>query len=239
MSTSALTDSPRTQRQCMRRHGYRRFWKKAERARYLPPLLWTFPGAGNTWLRMLLDFATGVYTGSVYGDMSLLPLLPGEGRCDRPVIAVKAHPIHIDSNDFVLAQGGLLRLNTTRKPQYIKCSSFRFDSAIAVVRDPYAAIWAEYKRYTNWKEVVGNKHSQSEACQSALRRQSIHSGALLRACFDSQHFQVKARTLARTWKHMWFHYGRFERLAGVRMLHVNYEHLLDEVTRLATLRRRA
>ena len=43
-------------------------------------------------MRLLLDHATGVYTGSVYGDPSLLPLLPGEGRCDRSVVAVKVHP---------------------------------------------------------------------------------------------------------------------------------------------------
>jgi len=221
----------------MKHHGYRHFWNRAQRARYLPPLLWTFPGAGNTWLRMLLDFSTGVYTGSIYGDMSLLPLLPGEGRCDRSVVALKAHPMHIDSNDFVEMPDGLLGLNVTRKLQYLKCSSFRFDSAVAVVRDPYAAIFAEYKRYTNWREVVGNRHSDSAECQAALRKQSIHSGAMLRACFNSQHFYSKARSLARSWKHMWFHYGRFEKISGTRMLHINYESLLDEETRLATLRR--
>lgn len=221
----------------MKRHGYRHFWNRLQKSRYLPPLLWTFPGAGNTWLRMLLDFSTGVYTGSVYGDMSLLPLLPGEGRCDRSVIAVKAHPVHVDSNDFIHAEDGLLQLNVTRKLQYLKCSSLRFDSAIAVVRDPYAAIFAEYKRYTNWKEVVGNKHANSEECQLALRKNPIHSGALLRACFNEQHFQSKARTLARSWKHMWFHYYRFEKIPGTRMLHINYEHLLNEQTRFTTLRR--
>lgn len=225
-----------SQRQCMQRYGYRRFWNRVQKARYLPPLLWTFPGAGNTWLRMLLDFSTGVYSGSIYGDMSLLPLLPGEGRCDRSVIAVKAHPIHIDSNDFIPA-GRHLRLNVSRKVQYLKCESLRFDRAIAVVRDPYAAIFAEYKRHTNWKEVVGNKHSHSEACQTALRKQSIHSGALLRACFDASHFYGKARSLARSWKHMWYHYMRFEKIEGTRMLHINYENLLNEEERMATLRK--
>ena len=52
---------------------------------------------------MLLDYATGIYSGSVYGDPSLLPLLPGEGRCDRSVVAVKVHPTHVDSNDMVRA----------------------------------------------------------------------------------------------------------------------------------------
>ena len=222
----------------MRRHGYRRFWNRAQRARHLPPVLWTFPGAGNTWLRMLLDFSTGVYTGSIYGDMSLLPLLPGEGRCDQSVIAVKAHPIHIDSFDFVrAAQGHLFQLNITRKPQYLKCSSFRFNSAIAVVRNPYDAIWAEYKRYTNWKEVFVGDASQNEDCKKELRRQSLHSGALLRSCFSTPHFRQKARYLARTWKHMWFHYGRFEGTPGTRLLHIRYEDLLNARTRLLTLRK--
>ena len=79
---------------------------------------------------MLLDYATGVYTGSIYGDPSLLPLLPGEGRCDRSVVAVKAHPAHLDSFDFVPTAAGLLRLNLTRKPQYVKCAPYRFASAI-------------------------------------------------------------------------------------------------------------
>lgn len=32
----------------------------------------SFPGSGNTWLRYLLQQATGIYTGSVYKDFGLL-----------------------------------------------------------------------------------------------------------------------------------------------------------------------
>lgn len=187
---------------CLHKHGYRRFWNRLQRSRHLPPLLWTFPGAGNTWLRMLLDYSTGIYTGSIYGDPSLLPLLPGEGRCDRSVIAVKAHPFHIDSFDIVPAAGGLLQLNTSRKPHYSKCAPYRFSGAIIVLRDPYRAIWAEYKRHVNWREVVVGRPSgdgTSRACRLALRAQSLHSGALLRDCFDTAHFHNRALHLARTW----------------------------------------
>lgn len=31
----------------------------------------SFPGAGNTWLRHLIELATGFYTGSYYFDGSL------------------------------------------------------------------------------------------------------------------------------------------------------------------------
>ena len=36
------------------------------------------PGSGNTWLRHLLEQATGVFTGSIYCDHSLKALFPGE-----------------------------------------------------------------------------------------------------------------------------------------------------------------
>lgn len=60
--------------------------------RNAPPLLWSFPGSGNTWVRALIEHATGVSTGSVYNDSTLHNSLLGEGKCDDSVIAIKAHP---------------------------------------------------------------------------------------------------------------------------------------------------
>ena len=34
-------------------------------------MLASFPGSGNTWVRLLLEDASGFYTGSVYTDGSL------------------------------------------------------------------------------------------------------------------------------------------------------------------------
>lgn len=229
--------SASTSRSCQHRFGHRRFLTPQQQ--HLPPLLWTFPGAGNTWIRVLLDYSTGVYSGAIYGDPSLLPLLPGEGRCDRSVIAVKAHPQHIDSNDFLPATRGTLRLNITRKPQYAKCAPLRFRGAIVVVRDPYRAIWAEYKRYVNYREVVANRpagEQRSVACRRALRAQSLHSGALLRACFDAAHFRQHATRLARQWKHSWYHYGRFRSMPQAQLLQVSYEDLTLPQKRLEVLR---
>lgn len=36
-----------------------------------PIILFSFPGSGNTWIRHLMDISMGIYTGSVYNDMSL------------------------------------------------------------------------------------------------------------------------------------------------------------------------
>ena len=225
---------------CLRNYGYRRFWNRLQRTKHLPPLLWTFPGAGNTWIRMLLDYATGIYSGSIYGDPSLLPLLPGEGRCDRSVIAVKAHPSHIDSFDFVPG-GSLIRLNVSRKPQYAKCARLRFTRAIVVLRDPYRAIWAEYKRHVNWREIVVGRpygaESSSTACRHALRSQPLHGGAMLRVCFDAPHFHHHAQHLARSWKHAWFHYNRFRSMRHAQLLQIAYEDLVDKSKRIAVLRK--
>jgi len=50
-----------------------------------PPMLLSFPGSGNTWLRILIDCATGIYTGSIYSDTTLYDSLPGEKFCDYSV----------------------------------------------------------------------------------------------------------------------------------------------------------
>ena len=34
-------------------------------------VLASFPGSGNTWSRLVLEEATGVFTGAIYNDASL------------------------------------------------------------------------------------------------------------------------------------------------------------------------
>ena len=52
----------------------------------------SFPGSGNTWLRYLLQQATGVTTGSVYKDFALLKNgFPSESVANGSVLVVKTH----------------------------------------------------------------------------------------------------------------------------------------------------
>ena len=47
--------------------------KFGEEKQFFPPIpLLSMPGAGNTWLRHVIQQATGFYTGSIYNDKSLL-----------------------------------------------------------------------------------------------------------------------------------------------------------------------
>ena len=45
----------------------------------IPSVLASFPGSGNTWARLLLEFSSGIYHGSVYDDIDLMRLMPAEG----------------------------------------------------------------------------------------------------------------------------------------------------------------
>ncbi|XP_062445783.1 sialate:O-sulfotransferase 2 [Rhea pennata] len=84
----------------------------------------SFPGAGNTWARHLIELATGFYTGSYYFDGSLYNKgFKGERdhwRSGR-TICVKTH------------ESGRREIES-------------FDAAILLVRNPYKALMAEFNR---------------------------------------------------------------------------------------------
>ncbi|ELT90154.1 hypothetical protein CAPTEDRAFT_215418 [Capitella teleta] len=57
---------------------------------FIHTALASYQGAGNTWLRHLIEVVTGFYTGSIYREKHLLTQFKGEMR-DSGVIAVKTH----------------------------------------------------------------------------------------------------------------------------------------------------
>ncbi|XP_025903771.1 WSC domain-containing protein 1 [Nothoprocta perdicaria] len=84
----------------------------------------SFPGAGNTWARHLIEHATGYYTGSYYFDGTLYNK-GFKGEKDhwrsRRTICVKTH------------ESG-------------KTDIEMFDSAILLIRNPYKSLMAEFNR---------------------------------------------------------------------------------------------
>lgn len=82
----------------------------------------SFPGSGNTWLRYLLQQATGLLTGSVYKDYALLKNgFPAELVVNGSVLVVKTHEFGPNA----------------RKP---------FDRVVLLVRNPFASLQAEFNR---------------------------------------------------------------------------------------------
>ncbi|KAJ8982194.1 hypothetical protein NQ317_013496 [Molorchus minor] len=87
-----------------------------------PIALASFPGSGNTWLRYLLQQATGYYTGSIYKDYGLLKNgFPAESVYNGSVLVVKTH-------------------------EYGPRARSKFAKAILLVRSPGRAIQAEFNR---------------------------------------------------------------------------------------------
>ena len=97
MGTKEYTGPTLTKKQCAikirsgKNNGsYMRYYSLHEQRS--PPMLYTYPGSGNTWSRLLIENAVGVYTGSVYNDHTLVRELPGELKCDPKVSVIKVHP---------------------------------------------------------------------------------------------------------------------------------------------------
>lgn len=108
--------------QCFAAYGKREFLPPGTvRA---PPILYSFPGSGNTWVRLLVEHATGYYTSSPYMDKSLLPLFPGEfSFSNNKTVLLKLHP----------------QITGYPYPSFLLNHS-----TVVLLRDPFASIWSNY-----------------------------------------------------------------------------------------------
>mmetsp|Transcript_12586 Transcript_12586/g.41244 ORF Transcript_12586/g.41244 Transcript_12586/m.41244 type:complete len:471 (-) Transcript_12586:1259-2671(-) len=124
-----------------------------------PTFLWSLPGSGNTWVRILFEAATGLYSGSIYFDKNLYHGgLQGEfgptktlEECAQYSV-IKAHP-HIFLNVVKRRCGGggpgnllLWRLDYC---------SLRVNRVVLLVRHPWSTAWADFQRKTFQSHVDG------------------------------------------------------------------------------------
>ncbi len=193
-------------------------------------MLYTFPGSGNTWGRLLIEYATGVYTGSVYNDPKLLGPLPGEFTCNWKVSAVKVHP-HThpfrELNRYVVAFSlphSLYSLTHSLahsgdfKSDNLKCKKgnvHKFKRAILLIRNPFDSIWSEYQRRVTQSHVEGIK----------------------KAVFNWHRWQANAAAMSNEYYAMWRdHYVGIEQAyAKEDILYVRYEDLKDKNKRIKVL----
>lgn len=176
--------------------------------RQTPSILFSFPGSGNTWSRQLIEYATGIYTGSIYSDWQLTESLPGESTCNWKVSTLTAHPsdgIRLSySHGFVmsldsrclLGEGSGRGLKTRGYFDIKHDKVFPFESNIETIegggighaskiimlnRNPYDAIWSEYQRRTTLN----------------------HVGTVKKKDFNYTNFQMNAGSLAHEYNIMW------------------------------------
>jgi hypothetical protein len=208
-STAVTLYGKLTKPQCKAKYDDRHFLPVDQKK--FPPMLYTFPGSGNTWCRLLIEYATGIYTGSVYNDKSLLHSLPGEFTCNSQVSAIKIHP---HTHPFEGLRTGNFHSDAT------KCKRGGIDRirrAILLVRDPFDSIWSEYQR----------------------RITQSHVGGVLKANFDWPRWQANAAALSHQYHLMWavHHAGIEKHFAPKDILYLKYEDLKNRATRVATLQR--
>lgn len=112
----------------------------------------SLPGSGNTWVRGLLQTATGICTGAVYCDISLRATgFTGEFVRSGSTLVVKTHenvPIWVGA----------------RFPRYLSENRGRYGSAIFIMRSPFRALIAEWNR-----KVANNFHSRTIHLDSHIK----------------------------------------------------------------------
>jgi hypothetical protein len=90
-----LTDTdtiPSTARNCRSLYDIRFLNESEYRGIYL---VYSYPGSGNTWVRLLMEELSGIFTGSSYHDSKILDTgMLGEGQKLEHVIAVKYHHLY-------------------------------------------------------------------------------------------------------------------------------------------------
>ena len=95
-------------------------------------LLWSWPGSGNTWARVMMELTSGIPSGSVYHDPSLAKTLLAEmadvtsAAACRRLFGIKTH--------------------TWSEQQQASTCGGRIDGAIILARHPLGALWSEYQR---------------------------------------------------------------------------------------------
>ena len=117
-----------------------------------PIYLFSYGGSGNTMTRLLLEYTTNIWTGSVYNDKDLIHAgFEGEKVSSYfDNLVIKAHPELIDEER--LRTNGrdlfLQPLLTTHLASDI-ATVYTNMSAIFIVRNPWKAIFSMYQQSIN------------------------------------------------------------------------------------------
>jgi len=209
-----ITQKVNTHQECLSKYGKRAFFKDVEKR--LPPMLYTFPGSGNTWIRLLIEYGTGIYSGSVYNDNALMDALPAEFTCNWKVSVIKVHPTTHAFKD--LKNGGF------RSDGGLKCTKGKvltFKRAVLLIRNPFDSIWSEFQR----------------------RVSKSHVGGIDTKAFDWSQWQAHAASLASDYKQMWtVQYTGIEHPSGYAkedIIYIKYEDLKNETTRVQEMQKLA
>lgn len=209
----------------------------------VPALLWSFPGSGNTWTRLLVERASGIFTGSIYTDKALFEPLPGERRCDGTVSAIKVHtPNDVEQFYRLRADKDCDDLHRLYKccSLWRNASASTFPPLIVLMRHPFAAFFSDFQR--SFYSLHPN------ALKSSRAPLNPHTTTLPRAMLEEvlPIWAHDVANLAYRWRDYCKAYQKYVRLSAEpapegnakrpRPVLVRYEDLKDPERRLAALR---
>jgi hypothetical protein len=171
----------------------------------LPPLLLTFPGSGTTMTQLLVEYATGIFTGSIYDEDELYSIMPGLNFCGQRLGLIKAHTK--DMRFTVNKSGKEFSVSFDHHKYVRKCHRgmiYGFERFIFVLRDPWAAIWSNYQRDFNFMKsyaTVDEKDMKSHT--SGIPKAEFNKTAWREKLEFSPHYGIYAYNL------MWNYYYSF------------------------------
>lgn len=173
-------------------------------------IIWSFPGSGNTWLRVILENMTGQKTLAIGDDRTLSTFFKYQllnafdtKNCAKASF-IKAHPnlSNLNTGDLSSLCGGNVR------------------KAIALIRNPFNSIWAEYQR------------------QKAINGVNPHTKYILQRDWPSleKHWQGFSLEYCKKWSAMWqLGTGQYadwiDKFGSDHLLIVKYEDLMDRSKR--------
>lgn len=132
---------------CQQKYGKNMsFIPESEMRKKSPPILLSQPGSGNSWTRLLVEYSTSFYTGSLeIDDKEYKSIYAGERACGIRMSAIKGHPKDLIYDKTL----NIIKINN--KATRSKCRRGEihdFNKAVVIIRNPLYAIWANYQLQT-------------------------------------------------------------------------------------------
>ena len=197
----------------------------------IPPLLYSFPGSGNTWVRLLLEQASSAPTASRYLDPSIAAVMPHE--CDNietrsscaGFVAIKVHPTFAGS---MAIDSGSGRANFVGAN--LMCGG-AIAKAIFLVRHPMTAFWSDYQRKRLHRAGRAEHNHHSAITTAAWPK--------IRPAWEREASQVYAVEYRDMWRPEKMSYGRWlqDHLGSTDTEFLKFEELIDKDRRIDALRR--
>jgi len=191
-----------------------------------PPMLWSFQGTSSIWGRLMFEYALAHVTGSVTkprvleSEMLSHPSGFKVSGCSDSAIAIAASAF-----DFPSSSNAVEQETSPPSPSCLQLPAFV--AAIAIVREPYHAIWASF--HAHWTALKGGSTQLTTSTNIRLKFNFMSEQELLR-------FTTFAISQARYWSEAHADLLAYHAQYPEAVHLLRYEALADETTALEALK---